>query len=45
MLCVQTGKTFMDPDRFKFDGTVWNHVIPDFAHLRSGLDVVAGALA
>ena len=21
MLCVQTGKTFMDPDRFKFGGT------------------------
>ncbi|WP_301187487.1 DNA polymerase III subunit alpha, partial [Corynebacterium stationis] len=41
MLCVQTGKTFMDPDRFKFDGTgyyiksaaqmreLWDHMVPD----------------
>ncbi|WP_290341410.1 DNA polymerase III subunit alpha [Corynebacterium auris] len=41
MLCVQTGKTLMDPDRFKFDGTgyyiksaeqmreLWDTVVPD----------------
>ncbi len=41
MLCVQTGKTFMDPDRFKFDGTgyyiksaeqmreLWDSTVPD----------------
>ena len=41
MLCVQTGKTFMDPDRFKFGGTgyyiksaaqmreTWDDMIPD----------------
>ncbi|HDM2782752.1 TPA: DNA polymerase III subunit alpha, partial [Staphylococcus aureus] len=41
MLCVQTGKTFMDPDRFKFGGTgyyiksaaqmrdTWDDLIPD----------------
>ena len=41
MLCVQTGKTFMDPDRFKFDGTgyyiksaaqmreLWDHMVPE----------------
>ena len=41
MLCVQTGKTLLDPDRFKFDGTgyyiktaqqmreVWDDMVPD----------------
>ncbi|AKK06414.1 DNA-directed DNA polymerase III PolC [Corynebacterium mustelae] len=41
MLCVQTGKTMSDPDRFKFDGTgyyvksaeqmreIWDHLVPD----------------
>ncbi len=41
MLCVQTGKTMSDPDRFKFDGTgyylktpeqmreLWDHLVPD----------------
>ena len=41
MLCVQTGKTLMDPDRFKFDGTgfyiktaqqmreTWDSMVPD----------------
>lgn len=41
MLCVQTGKTLMDPDRFKFDGTgyyiksaaqmreLWDSEVPD----------------
>ncbi|GAA1474149.1 DNA polymerase III subunit alpha [Corynebacterium felinum] len=41
MLCVQTGKTMQDPDRFKFDGTgyyvksaeemreLWDHMVPD----------------
>ncbi|MEX3504418.1 DNA polymerase III subunit alpha [Corynebacterium sp. LK2510] len=41
MLCVQTGKTLLDPDRFKFDGTgyyiksaaqmreLWDTVVPD----------------
>lgn len=41
MLCVQTGKTLMDPDRFKFDGTgyyiksaeqmrgLWDAEVPD----------------
>lgn len=41
MLCVQTGKTFQDPDRFKFDGDGyyiksaaemrenWDHMVPD----------------
>ena len=41
MLCVQTGKTMSDPDRFKFDGTgyylktaeqmreLWDHTVPD----------------
>ena len=41
MLCVQTGKTMMDPDRFKFDGTgyyiksaeqmreIWDSTVPD----------------
>ncbi|MDN5784953.1 MAG: DNA polymerase III subunit alpha, partial [Corynebacterium casei] len=41
MLCVQTGKTLMDPDRFKFDGTgyyiksaaqmreLWDDMVPD----------------
>ena len=41
MLCVQTGKTFMDPDRFKFGGTgyyiksakqmreLWDDMVPD----------------
>ncbi|WP_070976593.1 DNA polymerase III subunit alpha [Corynebacterium sp. MC3] len=41
MLCVQTGKTLMDPDRFKFDGTgyyiksaeqmrdLWDSTVPD----------------
>ncbi|MDY3127621.1 MAG: DNA polymerase III subunit alpha [Corynebacterium sp.] len=41
MLCVQTGKTFMDPDRFKFDGTgyyiktaqqmreIWDDLVPE----------------
>lgn len=41
MLCVQTGKTLSDPDRFKFDGTgyyiktaeqmreLWDDIVPD----------------
>ena len=41
MLCVQTGKTLLDPDRFKFDGTgyyiksaeqmreLWDSTVPD----------------
>ena len=41
MLCVQTGKTLLDPDRFKFDGTgyyiksaqemreIWDDMVPD----------------
>lgn len=41
MLCVQTGKTLHDPDRFKFDGdgyfiksaaemrATWDHLVPD----------------
>lgn len=41
MLCVQTGKTLSDPDRFKFDGSgyyiktaeqmreTWDHLVPD----------------
>ncbi len=41
MLCVQTGKTLQDPDRFKFDGDgyyiksakemreTWDHLVPD----------------
>ena len=41
MLCVQTGKTMSDPDRFKFDGTgyfvksaeqmreLWDDLVPD----------------
>ena len=41
MLCVQTGKTLLDPDRFKFDGTdfyiksaekmraTWDDMVPD----------------
>ncbi|WBT07989.1 DNA polymerase III subunit alpha [Corynebacterium sp. SCR221107] len=41
MLCVQTGKTLSDPDRFKFDGSgyyiksaeqmreIWDHLVPD----------------
>lgn len=41
MLCVQTGKTLSDPDRFKFDGTgyyiktaaqmreIWDDMVPD----------------
>ncbi|MCS4536220.1 DNA polymerase III subunit alpha [Corynebacterium sp. HS2168-gen11] len=41
MLCVQTGKTMQDPDRFKFDGSgyyvksaeqmreLWDHMVPD----------------
>ena len=41
MLCVQTGKTLLDPDRFKFDGTgyyiksaaqmreTWDSMVPD----------------
>lgn len=41
MLCVQTGKTLNDPDRFKFDGTgyyiksakqmreIWDDMVPD----------------
>ena len=41
MLCVQTGKTLHDPDRFKFDGDgyfiktaaemreTWDHLVPD----------------
>ncbi len=41
MLCVQTGKTLLDPDRFKFDGTgyyiksaaqmreLWDTTVPD----------------
>ncbi|AGF72869.1 DNA polymerase III subunit alpha [Corynebacterium halotolerans] len=41
MLCVQTGKTLNDPDRFRFDGSgyyiktaeqmreMWDHVVPD----------------
>lgn len=41
MLCVQTGKTLNDPDRFKFGGTgyyiktaeqmreLWDHMVPD----------------
>lgn len=41
MLCVQTGKTLNDPDRFRFDGSgyyiktaeqmrgMWDHIVPD----------------
>ena len=41
MLCVQTGKTLLDPDRFKFDGTgyyiksaqqmreIWDDMVPE----------------
>ncbi len=41
MLCVQTGKTLSDPDRFRFDGSgyyiktseqmrsMWDHLVPD----------------